>query len=96
MYIQWLFIFPQWHKYFLKLKINLPTFAADLVADVKSVLKGNPVKFGSYPRSCKQYPNPLTGGYKEHFNLHNHCFKNGKVLKMCCKPEDLPGSINNI
>jgi hypothetical protein len=32
---------------------DLPTFAMDLVADVKSVLKGNPVKIGSYPRSCK-------------------------------------------
>jgi hypothetical protein len=34
-------------------KQNPNTFAASLVPDVKSGLKGNPVKIGSYPRSCK-------------------------------------------
>ena len=40
---------------FWKFKHNDDTFATSLVIDIKSVLKGNPVKIGSYPRSCKLY-----------------------------------------
>ena len=36
-----------------EIKIYNPTFAANLVPDFKPGLKGNPVKNGSYPRSCK-------------------------------------------
>ncbi len=34
-------------------KQNANTFATDLVTGINPVLKGNPVKTGSYPRSCK-------------------------------------------
>ena len=43
------------------------TFAADLVSDVKSGLKGKPVKIRRYPRSCKGLPKPpdVSGGFEE-------------------------------
>jgi len=75
-------------RFFVWMIYPLPlTFAADLVPDFKSGLKGKPVKIRRYPRSCK---------------LCKLFVLQATVLKMTgrqqtgSKPEDLPGSLTII
>ena len=59
------------------------TFAPDLVPDVKSGLKGKPVRFRRYPRSCKLC---------KLFVLQATVLKLTGRQQTGSKPEDLPGS----
>lgn len=59
------------------IKILPVTFAANLVFDVKSELKGKPVKIRRYPRSCKKpLPTLLLNGarLKRKLLKSYHCF----------------------
>jgi hypothetical protein len=81
--------------FYWKIDIIPFTFAANLVPDVKSGLKGNPVKIGSYPRSCKK---PLQtspkGRLKSTIVEELPLFRLIRMgrFQQCFKPEDLPGS----
>ena len=82
-----------------EIKIYNPTFAANLVPDFKPGLKGNPVKNGSYPRSCKK---PLQtspkGRLKSKIVEELPLFRLIRMgrFHQCFKPEDLPVSIKII
>ena len=68
-------------------------------------LKGNPVTIRSYPRSCKEPPNPFSPsplqkrgrkkeGLKRSFNLR-HCLLKREGIEINSEPEDLPKANNN-